>query len=124
VTVRPLCVDELAEVLAVDLSAGSVPRFNPDWRWADREEAVLTGRRGRASSQTTPTTRLRAGGGVEGGVAAVCSRIHPPLTRLRARGSRGGVAGGRRRKQPPPRACGREGVAGGRVLSQTPPTMR
>jgi hypothetical protein len=42
VAVRPLCVDELAEVLAVDLNAGSVPRFNPDWRWADREEAVLT----------------------------------------------------------------------------------
>ena len=41
--VRPLRVEELAEVLAVNFNcAGGIPKLNPDWRWADQEEAVLT----------------------------------------------------------------------------------
>ena len=46
VAVRPLHVDELAEVLAVDFDAacqrGRIPKLNPDWRWADRQQAVLS----------------------------------------------------------------------------------
>ena len=39
---RPLRVEELAEVLAFDLSAGGVPKLNVDWRWENQEEAVLS----------------------------------------------------------------------------------
>ena len=45
VAVRPLRVEELAEVLAVDFDAarrGDVPKLNPDWRWADQHQAVLS----------------------------------------------------------------------------------
>jgi ankyrin repeat protein len=45
VAIRPLRVEELAEVLAVDFDAarqGGVPRLNPDWRWADQHQAVLS----------------------------------------------------------------------------------
>src|ERR1700761_3125496 len=43
VAARPLRVQELAEVLAVDFSAaGGVPKLNEDWRWKDQEQAVLT----------------------------------------------------------------------------------
>ena len=42
VAIRPLRVEELAEVLALDLSTGSLPNLNPDWRWEDQEEAVLS----------------------------------------------------------------------------------
>ena len=38
---RPLRVDELAEVLAFDLSEGGIPKLNADWRWENQEEAVL-----------------------------------------------------------------------------------
>ncbi|KAH9986506.1 hypothetical protein BJV77DRAFT_1070932 [Russula vinacea] len=42
-TVRPLRVQELAEVLAVDFgAAGGIPKLNEDWRWKDQEQAVLT----------------------------------------------------------------------------------
>ena len=41
VSVRPLRVDELAEVLAVDFDgAEGIPKLNPDWRWEDQEEAL------------------------------------------------------------------------------------
>ena len=40
--VRPLRVAELAEVLAFDFSAGQTPSLNPDWRWEDHEEAVMS----------------------------------------------------------------------------------
>jgi len=40
--VRPLRVEELAEVLAVDFSAEGVPKLNPAWRWEDQEEAVMS----------------------------------------------------------------------------------
>jgi len=42
--VRPLRVEELAEVLAVDFDAGleGIPKLNPAWRWEDQEEAVLS----------------------------------------------------------------------------------
>ncbi|KAN0141757.1 hypothetical protein V8E53_000219 [Lactarius tabidus] len=39
---RPLRVEELAEVLALDVDAGGIPRFNPNWRWEDHEAAVLS----------------------------------------------------------------------------------
>ena len=43
VAVRPLRVQELAEVLTVDFgAAGGIPKLNEDWRWKDQEQAVLT----------------------------------------------------------------------------------
>src|SRR6202789_780008 len=43
VAVRPLNVKELAEVLAVDFDdAEGIPKLNPDWRWEDEEQALLT----------------------------------------------------------------------------------
>jgi ankyrin repeat protein len=39
---RPLYVEELAEVLAFDLSTGGIPKLNADWRWENQEEAVLS----------------------------------------------------------------------------------
>jgi ankyrin repeat protein len=42
VALRPLRVEELAEVLAFDLNTGGIPKLNVDWRWEDQEEAVLS----------------------------------------------------------------------------------
>jgi hypothetical protein len=45
VALRPLRVDELAEVLAIDFDApahGGIPQLNPHWRWADHHQAVLS----------------------------------------------------------------------------------
>ena len=42
VALRPLRVEELAEVLAFDLTGGGMPKLNADWRWGDKEEAVLS----------------------------------------------------------------------------------
>jgi ankyrin repeat protein len=45
VAIRPLLVEELAEVLAVDFDAaqqGGIPKLNPNWRWADHQQAVLS----------------------------------------------------------------------------------
>jgi hypothetical protein len=43
VAVRPLRVEELAEVLAVDFDAtGGIPKLNEDLRWEDQEQAVLS----------------------------------------------------------------------------------
>ena len=45
VAIRPLRVEELAEVLAVDFDAarqGRIPKLNPDWRWANQHQAVLS----------------------------------------------------------------------------------
>ena len=45
VAIRPLRVEELAEVLAVDFDAvqqGGIPELNPNWRWADHHQAVLS----------------------------------------------------------------------------------
>src|SRR5258708_26571495 len=43
VATRPLRVAELAEVLAVDFDdAEGIPRLNPNWRWEDEEQALLT----------------------------------------------------------------------------------
>jgi len=43
VAVRPLGVEELAEVLAVDFDAtGGIPKLNEDLRWEDQELAVLS----------------------------------------------------------------------------------
>jgi len=44
VAVRPLRVEELAELLAFDFQAsteGGIPKLKEDWRWDDQEEAVL-----------------------------------------------------------------------------------
>jgi hypothetical protein len=41
--VRPLQVEELAEVLAVDYEdEEGIPRLNLNWRWEDQEQALLT----------------------------------------------------------------------------------
>ena len=43
VATRPLGVEELAEVLAVDFDdAEGIPKLNPNWRWEDREQALLS----------------------------------------------------------------------------------
>ena len=45
VAIRPLRVEELAEILAVDFDAaqqGDIPKLNPNWRWADHHQAVLS----------------------------------------------------------------------------------
>ena len=43
VAIRPLGVEELAEILAVDFSdAEGIPKLNLNWRWEDQEQAVLT----------------------------------------------------------------------------------
>ena len=45
VAVRPLLVEELAELLAFDFqasSSGGIPTLKEDWRWDDQEEAVLS----------------------------------------------------------------------------------
>ena len=39
---RPLCVEELAELLAFDFEAGSIPKFHEDWRLEDPIHAVLS----------------------------------------------------------------------------------
>jgi len=42
VAVWPLCIDKLAEVLAVDFDhEEGVPKLKPDWRWEDEEQALL-----------------------------------------------------------------------------------
>lgn len=43
VAIRPLRVKELAEVLAVDFDdAEGMPKLNPNWRWEDQEQALLS----------------------------------------------------------------------------------
>ena len=41
---RPLSVAELAEILAFDFNEakGGIPKYNPNWRWDDHEQAVLS----------------------------------------------------------------------------------
>ncbi|KAI0268979.1 ankyrin repeat-containing domain protein [Russula aff. rugulosa BPL654] len=45
VAIRPLGVEELAEILTVDFDAaqqGDIPKLNPNWRWTDHHQAVLS----------------------------------------------------------------------------------
>ena len=42
VAVRPLRVEELAEVLAVDFDSDGIQKLNLSWRWEDQEEAVMS----------------------------------------------------------------------------------
>ena len=43
VATRPLLVEELAEVVAVDFdNAEGIPKLRPSWRWEDQEQALLT----------------------------------------------------------------------------------
>ena len=45
VALRPLRVEELAEVLAIDFDAPAcqgIPKLNPKWRWADQHQAILS----------------------------------------------------------------------------------
>jgi hypothetical protein len=44
VAVRPLRVNELAELLALDFedAEGGIPNLKKDWRWQDRQQAVLS----------------------------------------------------------------------------------
>jgi hypothetical protein len=40
--VRPLRVEELAEILAFDFNAEGIPKLNLGWRWKNQEEAVMS----------------------------------------------------------------------------------
>jgi Ankyrin repeats (many copies)/Ankyrin repeats (3 copies) len=43
VAIRPLRVEELAEIVAVDFEdAEGIPKLKPSWRWEDQEQALLT----------------------------------------------------------------------------------
>ena len=43
VAIRPLQVEELAEVLAVDFGDDDeIPKLNPNWRWEEQEQALLS----------------------------------------------------------------------------------
>jgi ankyrin repeat protein len=45
IAVRPLRIEELAELLAFDFqasSSGEIPKLREDWRWDNQEEAVLS----------------------------------------------------------------------------------
>jgi Ankyrin repeats (3 copies) len=43
VAIRPLRVEELAEVLAIDFNdVEGIPKLNASWRWEDQERALLT----------------------------------------------------------------------------------
>ncbi len=42
VAIRPLRVEELAEVLAFDFDGEGMPTLNRSWRWEDQEEAVMS----------------------------------------------------------------------------------
>ena len=44
VAVRPLRLEELAEVIAFDFDAarGDIPEFHTDWRWEDQEQTVFS----------------------------------------------------------------------------------
>ena len=43
VAIRPLRIEELAEILAVDFDdAEGIPKLKPEWRWEDHEQALLT----------------------------------------------------------------------------------
>ena len=43
VAIRPLRVEELAEIIAVDFDdAEGIPKLKPSWRWEDQEQALLT----------------------------------------------------------------------------------
>ena len=42
VAIRPLEVEELAEVLAIDFDDKEMPKLNASWRWEDQERALLT----------------------------------------------------------------------------------
>lgn len=40
--IRPLHVEELAEILAIDFNDEEFPKLNPHWRWNDQEQALLS----------------------------------------------------------------------------------
>jgi hypothetical protein len=43
VAIRPLRIEELAEVLAVDFDdEEGIPKLKPEWRWEDHEQALLS----------------------------------------------------------------------------------
>ena len=43
IAIRPLRVEELAEILAIDFNdAEGIPKLNASWRWEDQEQALLT----------------------------------------------------------------------------------
>ena len=43
VAIRPLRIEELAEVLAIDFDdVEGIPKLNPNWRWEDQERALLS----------------------------------------------------------------------------------
>ena len=42
VSIRPLCIEELAEILAIRFDMTELPTFNPAWRPENAEEAILS----------------------------------------------------------------------------------
>ena len=44
VALRPLCIEDLAEVLAFEpnVNKGGIPVFHPEWRWENQEQTVLS----------------------------------------------------------------------------------
>jgi hypothetical protein len=42
VSIRPLRVEELAEILAIQFDRAEIPTFNPAWRPVNAEEAVMS----------------------------------------------------------------------------------
>jgi len=59
VAIRPLCLDELAEVLAIRFNSDSLPSYNLQWRSGDAEEAVFSA----SSSLITLSFRCQWGRG-------------------------------------------------------------
>jgi hypothetical protein len=59
VATRPLLVEELAEVLAVDFDdAEGMPKLNTNWRWEDQEQALLSSCSSLIAIVQTPGSRI------------------------------------------------------------------
>ena len=59
VAIRPLRIEELAEILAVDFDdAEGIPKLKPNWRWDDHEQALLTSCSSLISIVKTDDTRV------------------------------------------------------------------
>ena len=63
VAIQPLRVEELMELLAYnfDEAAGGIPKVNSNWRWEDREQAVLSTCSSFTNSLRLETTEVKSG---------------------------------------------------------------
>ena len=69
--IRPLRVEELAEVLAVNFDdEDGMPKLNPNWRWKDEEQALLS-----SCSSLIAIVEADVESDVESGIAPNLSRI-------------------------------------------------